>query len=162
VAPNTLVAARVLEHQPAAQRKLEEVKDEIAAELRRREAGALALKDGTAKLEQLRQGTDPGVKWSPSRLVSRRDAQGLPGNVLRQVVAADVSKLPAYLGVPVPDGGYVLLRISRVVEEPVKESDPEAAARAAGLYGNAQHDAYVESLRSRASVELKPANLEKK
>jgi len=162
VAPNTLVAARVREHQPAAQRGFEEVKDEIGAELRRREASALALKDGSAKLEQLRKGADAGVKWSPARLVSRRDAQGLPGNVLRQVVAADVGKLPAYLGVPVPDGGYILLRISRVVEEPVKESDPEAAARAAGLYGNAQHDAYVESLRSRASVELNPANLEKK
>lgn len=162
VAPNTLVAARVLEHQPAAQRKFEEVKDEIAEQLRRQEAAALALKDGTAKLEQLRKGTDPGVQWGLPRMVSRRDAQGLPVNVLRQVVAADVAKLPAYLGIPIADAGYVLLRISRVVEEPVRESDPQVTMRAAGLFGNAQYEAYVSSLRSRADIEIKAASLEKK
>jgi len=162
VAPNTLVAARVVEHQPAAQRGFDEMKAEIAEQLRRREASALALKDGTAKLEKLRQGTDPGVKWGPPRLVSRRDAQGLPGNVLRQVVSADTSKLPAYVGIPIPDGGYSLLRISRVIEEPAKEGDPQIAARAAQLYGGAQYEAYVESLRSRADVEISSKNLQAK
>ena len=162
IAPNTLVAARVLEHQPAAQRSLEEVKGQIAAELRQREASALALKDGQAKLEKLRKGEDAGVKWSAPRLVSRRDAQGMTLNVLRQVVAADTSKLPAYVGVPIPDGGYALLRISKVIEEPVKEGDPQVAARFAQLYGAAQYEAMVESLRSRADIDINAANLEKK
>jgi len=162
IAPNTLVAARVLEHQPAAQRSFEEVKGQIAAELRQREASALALKDGQAKLEKLRKGEDAGVKWSAPRLVSRRDAQGLTVNVLRQVVAADTSKLPAYVVVPIPDGGYALLRISKVIEEPVKEGDPQVAARFAQLYGAAQYEAMVESLRSRADIDINAANLEKK
>jgi peptidyl-prolyl cis-trans isomerase D len=162
VAPNTLVAARVLEHQPAAQRSFDEVKGEIAQHLRQREASALALKDGQSKLEKLRKGEDAGVKWSAPRLVSRGDAQGLPGNALRQVVAADASKLPAYLGVPIPDGGYALLRISKVIDEPVKEDDPRIAARVAQLYGTAQYEALVESLRSRADIEINAANLEKK
>ena len=38
MAPSTLVAARVIAHQPAAQRKYEEVKNEIGEMLRRREA----------------------------------------------------------------------------------------------------------------------------
>ncbi|HEX2334659.1 MAG TPA: SurA N-terminal domain-containing protein [Burkholderiales bacterium] len=162
VAPNTLVAARVLEHQPATQRSFDEVKREIAQQLRQREASALALKDGQAKLEKLRKGEDAGAKWSAPRLVSRRDAQGLPANVLRQVVAADTSKLPAYVGVPVPDGGYALLRISRVIDEPVKEDDPQVTARFAQLYGTAQFEAMLDSLRSRADIEINPANLEKK
>jgi peptidyl-prolyl cis-trans isomerase D len=162
IAPNTLVAARVVEHQAAAQRSFDEVKGEITQMLRQREASALALKDGQAKLEQLRKGADAGVKWSAPRLVSRRDAQGLPGNALRQVVAADTSKLPTYIGIPIPDAGYMLLRITKVLDEPVKESDPQAMQRAAGLYGNAQHDAYIESLRSSADIEVKTANLEKK
>src|ERR687897_2511727 len=58
VAANTLVAARVLEHQPAAQRSFDEMKGEIAEQLRQREASALALKEGTAKLDQLRKGED--------------------------------------------------------------------------------------------------------
>ena len=162
VAPSTLVAARVLEHQPAAQRNFDEVKNEIAELLRKREASALALKDGQGKLEKLRQGTDPGVKWGASRLVSRRDAQGLPLNVLRQVVAADVSKLPAYVGVPIPDAGYVLVRISKVVEDQPKDGDAQLAARANTLYGNAQYEAYIESLRSRGDIEINVASLEKK
>jgi peptidyl-prolyl cis-trans isomerase D len=162
VAPNTLVAARVLEHQPAAQRGFEEMKGEIAEQLRRREASALALKEGTAKLEQLRKGQDAGVKWGAARLVSRRDAQGLPVNMLRQVVSADTAKLPAYLGIPIPDAGYVLLRISKVIEEDVKDSDPQVMGRAAGLYGNAQYQAYIESLRSRADIEINSKNLETK
>jgi peptidyl-prolyl cis-trans isomerase D len=138
------------------------MKGEIAEMLRQREASALALKEGVAKLEQLRKGGDAGVKWSAPRLVSRREAQGLSANVLRQVIAADATKLPAYVGVPLPDAGYVLVRISKVVEEPVKDSDPQVVARAAGLYGNAQYEAFVESLRSRADIEIKPATLEKK
>jgi len=162
VAPNTLVAARVVEHQPAAQRDFAEMKGEIAEQLRRREASALALKDGTTKLDKLRKGEDAGVKWGPTRLVSRREAQGLPTNMLRQVVSADTSKLPAYVGIPIPNGGYSLLRITKVIEEPAKEGDPQTAARAAQLYGAAQYEAFVESLRARADVEVNPKNLERK
>jgi peptidyl-prolyl cis-trans isomerase D len=162
VAPSTLVAARVLEHQPAAQRSFDEMKGEIAEQLRKREASALALKEGTAKLEKLRKGEDAGLKWSPSRLVSRRDAQGLPSNMLREVVSADASKLPAYVGVPIADGGYSILRISKVLDEPVKEGDPQLAAQAAQLYGGAQYEAFVESLRAQADIEINAATLEKK
>ena len=162
MAPNTLVAARVLEHQPAAQRSFDEVKGEIAEQLRKREASALALKDGTARLEKLRKGEDAGLKWGASKLVSRRDAQGMPSNLLRQVVSADTSKLPAYVGVPIPDGGYSILRITKVLDEPVKEDDPKLAAQASQLFGNAQYAAYVESLRAQADVEVNASLLDKK
>jgi len=162
VAPNTLVAARVLEHQPAAQRSFDEMKGEIAEQLRKREASALALKDGSAKLEKLRKGEDAGLKWSAPRLVSRREAQGMPANMLRQVVAADTSRLPAYVGVPIPDGGYSILRITKVLDEPAKDGDPQLAAQAAQLYGGAQYEAFVESLRAQADVEINAATLEKK
>ena len=162
VAPNTLVAARVIEHQPAAQRGFDEMKGEIGELLRRREASAAALKEGVAKLEELKKGADAGIKWGPPRLVSRREAQGLSPNALRQVVSADTTKLPAYIGVPIPDGGYSLLKITRVVEEPVKDEDPQVTDRAAQLYGGADYRAYVESLRARADIEIRPGAVEKK
>ena len=102
------------------------------------------------------------MKWSAPRLVSRRDAQGLPPNMLRQVVSADTGKLPAYVGVPIPDGGYSILRITKVLDEPVKEGDSQLAAQAAQLYGGAQYEAFVESLRAQADVEINAAILEKK
>jgi len=162
VAPNTLVSARVVEHQPAAQRSLEEVKNEIAELLRTREAAEAAQKDGAAKLEQLRKGTDPGIKWGPARTVSRREPQGLPGELLRAVVSADVSKLPAYIGMPVPDAGYVLVKISKVIDVDPKDMSAETNQRVAGLFGSAQYQAYVESLKQRADIEVNNANLEKK
>ena len=162
VATGTLGAARVLEHQPAAQRKLEEVKDEIAALLQRQEAAELARKDGEAKLEQLRKGgAAAGVKWGPPMTVSRRDPQKLPGEVLRPVMAADTSKLPAYVGLPAGDAGYMLVRVSKVVEgDPKQGGDP--LPRAAGLAGAAQFDAYLVSLRKQADISVNPSNLEKK
>ena len=162
VAPNTLVAARVLEHQPSKQRELAGVKDEIVALLRGRKASELAYKDGLARLERLRKGEDAGVSWGPVKSVSRREAQGLPADVLRRVVSADVSKLPAYIGVPIPDAGYLLLRISRVVDADPKAEDGQIAARVTGLLGAAQYEAYVGSLRSRADIEVRPAALETK
>jgi peptidyl-prolyl cis-trans isomerase D len=161
VAPNTLVAARVIEHQPAAQRKFEEVKNDIVQLLRRREAFAAAEKDGAAKLEQLRKGENP-VTWSAPKLVSRRDAQGYPAEALRSIVAADVSKLPAYIGIPVPEAGYLLLRVSKVVEgEPAKD-DKQNTARVASMLGAAEFEAYVASLKGRADIAVNSANLEKK
>jgi len=94
--------------------------------------------------------------------VSRRDAQGLPAEVLRRVVAADVSKLPAYVGVPIPDAGYLLLRISKVIEADAAEPNQEGAARVAAMAGQAQYDAYVASLRSRADIEVRKVTPEKK
>src|SRR5580765_1376655 len=152
VAPGTLVSARVVEHQPAGQRSFEEAKGEIAAKLKKQKAVELAQKDGAAKLEQLRKGGAVNVKWSPARNVSRRDAQGMPRDFLEPIIGADVSKLPAYLGIPVSDGGYLLVRITKVVEADLKDKAAENGMRAAQLFGGAQYDAYLTGLRTRAEI----------
>lgn len=160
VAPATLVAARVVEHQPAQQRKFEEVRDEIVQLLQRREAAELARKEGAAKLEQLRKGAAAGLKWGQARTVSRREAQGLSGDVLRQVMSADTSKLPTYVGASTGDAGYLLLRISKVIEADPKQA--EAANRPAALLSAAQYEAYVASLREQADIEINSENLQRR
>jgi peptidyl-prolyl cis-trans isomerase D len=162
VAPATLVAARVIEHQPAAQRGFDDVKKDLAETLRRREAVALAQKDGMAKLEQLRKSGDAGVTWSAPRMVSRRESKGMAPELVRQAVAADVSKLPAYAGVPSQEGGYVLLRISKVAEAEPAEKAADAGPRAAAMLGSAQYQAYVASLRAQADIEVRSLSPEKK
>src|SRR5438067_12325641 len=161
VAPNTLVAARVIAHEPEAQRKFEEVKNEIAEILRRQEAFKLAEQDGAAKLAELQKGESASVTWSAPKLVSRRDAQGLPNEVLRKVVAADVSKLPTYVGLPIGGSGYVILRISKVV--PGKPADdPQRESRIASAVGQAEFEAFLTSLKDRADISINAGNLEKK
>ena len=119
----------------------------------------LARKDGAAKLEQLRKGADAGLKWGEARQVSRREPQGLSGEVLRQVMGADAAKLPAYVGVPAGDSGYMLLRISKVIEG---EPKAQQAERSAALLRAAQYDAYVASLRQQAEIDISQRNLEKR
>jgi peptidyl-prolyl cis-trans isomerase D len=162
VAPNTLVAARVIGHEPEAQRKFEEVKDEIADVLRRQEAFKLAEQEGSAKLAQLQKGENAPVTWSAPKLVSRRDAQGLPGEVLRKIVAADAAKLPAYLGMPVGDAGYLLLRITKVIQGSPPPEDKQREARVAATIGGAEFEAYLANLKGRADISISTANLEKK
>ena len=160
IAPNTLVSARVLDHQPARQQELAEVKDEIAKRMRQSAAAELAHKDGEAKLAELRKGGNP-VSWSAPREVSRSQAQGLPAPALRLVVSADVSKLPAYVGLPVSDG-YVLIRVSKVSNPPPASNEKELVAQTANMLGSADYEAYVASLKGRADISIHSANLEKK
>jgi peptidyl-prolyl cis-trans isomerase D len=164
VAPNVLVAARVLEHQSAAQKKFEDVRAEIEENLRRAEAVKLAQKEGEARLAALRKGADAGLKWEPAKAVSRRSPQGVPSTALRQILAADAGKLPAYVGAERGSEGYMLYKVVRALEPEPKNEQQKAAdqARASQQAAAEQLDAYVASLRTRATIAVNKANLEKK
>jgi peptidyl-prolyl cis-trans isomerase D len=164
VAPNVLVAARVVEHQPTSQKKFEDVRAEIEQHLRRSEAAKLAQKEGETRLAALRKGGDAGLKWGAAKAVSRRSPQGVPAGALRQVLAADAAKLPAYVGADRGEDGYMLYKVVRALDAESKSEQQKAAdqARAAQQAAAEQLDAYVTSLRARASIEVNKANLEKK
>jgi len=164
VAPNVLVAARVLEHQPAAQKKFEDVRAAIEQHLRRTEATKLAQKEGEARLAALRKGADAGLKWEPAKAVSRRSPQGVPSTALRQILAADGATLPAYVGAERGEDGYMLYKVVRALDPEPKNDQQKAAdqARAAQQAAAEQLDAYIASLRARASIEINKGNLEKK
>ena len=164
VAPGVLVAARVAEHQPEAQRPYEEVKADVARALARREAAVLAKQEGEAKLAALAKGGDAGLTWAAAKSVSRRDAQGLSQAALRKVMSADTSKLPAYAGVERGQEGYAIYRVARVIPAEARSTAQTAESRARydQQAGAEQLDAYLLSLRARAKVEVRPANLEPK
>lgn len=164
VSPGVVVAARVAEHQPATQRPLQEVKPDVERRLARREAAALAHKEGAAKLAALVKDGDAALRWSAAKAVSRRDPQGLAPAALRRIMAANAAKLPAYVGVERGDQGYALYRISRVIaaEARTEQQNAEELARIDRQVGAEQLDAYLASLRARAKVEINRANLEKK
>lgn len=163
VGPGVLVAARVIEHKPASMRPFTEVSAAIVKKLTLQQAGQLAIQDGRDKLKDLRQGKDTQT-WSTPQLVSRNDAKGMSEQVLRQVFKADTGKLPAYTGVDDPRGGFVLLKISRVVE-PGKEAADKQKALTEGLrkvIGQAEMSAYVASLRQKADIKISKELLQKK
>ena len=163
-APNTLVAARVIEHKPASVKSLQEVSAQIAAKLQREQANALAIREGKEKLAKLRQGTAIEMPWSAPQMISRQRPEKLSEATVATLFKAETNKLPAYVGVEDPQGGYILAKISRVIEAP--EADVE---KAKGYSENLQQlvaqesfMAYLASLKQGAEIKIKKENLEKK
>jgi len=124
IAPNMLIAARVVEHEPAAQRPFADVQAEIVRQLTQEKAIVLAKQDGEAKLAQLRKGEASQLTWSPGVTVTREKPGGLHPEALQAVFALDTAKLPGYQGQQAPDGRYVIYRVGKVTN--VETVDAEA------------------------------------
>lgn len=162
VAPGTLVAARVTEHKPAAQKSLDEVRAEVVAQYTEKEARDLARKDGAAKLEQLRKGEAGAVNFPAARLIARDKPEGVRPEALDRVFRANTEKLPAYTGLDLPDG-YGLYRIGKVVTPPADEKQTKAIQEElARLTGNQEFQAYIAALRSNSKVNINQELLLKK
>jgi len=160
--PNMLLAARVIEHKPATAMPLEQVRNDVMQYLTDKGAIELAEKDGRAALEKLRNGALVTRTWSPSQPVSLQKRQGLHHDGAQAVFGADVSKLPAYAGVPADQGRFVVYRITKVKD--VTAIDPEQrkalGRQLAEMVGQEQYVAYLASLRERADVKIDRKKLE--
>lgn len=154
-APGAIVAARVIDHRPAAMRPFEEVRAAIEKNLIQQRASQLAAQQGRQLLETLRQGKPVNIEWGKPQLVSRAEPQDYSEVVLREVFRADAATLPAYAGTEAP-AGFTLVRISRVVEpEKVDRAQQRALGESlARVVGEEQFRAYLESLKARANVRL--------
>lgn len=164
VAPGTLVAARVIEHRPASTQPFAEMRAQIEKKLALREAGRLTVQEGRNQLEQLRQGKSVPAAWSAPQVVSRAEHKGVAEPIVRQAFRTDVAKLPAYAGVENPQGGYTVLRITRVQEaDEVPAEKRQAFAEALRqVLGQEELTAYVASLKQKADVRISKEQLDKK
>ncbi|WP_229410275.1 SurA N-terminal domain-containing protein [Massilia sp. YMA4] len=155
VAPSTLVAGRILEFKAAAKRPLAEVEAQIRQQVTAQEALAAAKKAGEAKLAAVKASGD-AAGFGPVQTISRAKIDGISPLAARSVLKADVSKLPAYVGVELPGMGYGIYRIGKVHQP----AQPDAARRSADAeqIDNivAQQDMmnYVEVLKERAKVKV--------
>ncbi|MDE2259793.1 MAG: peptidylprolyl isomerase, partial [Betaproteobacteria bacterium] len=158
VAPNTLVAARVVAHEPSVARPLAEVGDAIAQMLRREEAAKLVRREGEARLADLKAGKTVALTWSAKHLLTRQQALsgGLPSTVVTPAFQVNTTHLPAYTGSAAPSGSYVLVRVTQVT--PGNPADPAKRRQAeAGLtraYGDETLSGFIAALRKTADVRL--------
>jgi peptidyl-prolyl cis-trans isomerase D len=163
VAPGTIVAARVVEHKPSAMQPFDQVKTAIDKKLVEQRANQLAAQEGRQQLELLRQGKGPALSWSTPQLVSRTDTKGMPAVLARQVFKADAKNLPSYTGVEAPGGGYMLIKVTRVVE-PEKIDRTQQNSLSEGLaqvVGEEQFGAYLASLKQKQKVQINKERFEK-
>jgi peptidyl-prolyl cis-trans isomerase D len=159
VAPSTLIAGRIVEFKPASKRPLAEVDAAIRQRVTMEEALKLAHKAGEEKLAAAKKSGD-ATGFGDAKVVSRAKPDFNPA-AFQAVMRADVSKLPAYVGVDVPGVGYGVYRIGKV-QQPATE---DAARRdmEASQIGNmvAQQEmvGYVEVLKQKAKVKIvRPMN----
>jgi peptidyl-prolyl cis-trans isomerase D len=167
VGSNTLVAAHVIEYKAAAVKPLEEVRADIVKLLTRQQAAALAAKQGRELLVKLRQATGEAVAWSAPKLISRENAQstqGFAGPAIGEIFRADGAKLPAYVGYENPQGGFVLVKITRIVDSDAFDAAKRKAAadELRQLVAQEELNAYVASLKLKADVKVEQDRLEKK
>ena len=166
IAPKTLIAARVLEHKPAALQALDAVKGEIEKRLIREEALKLAQKAGENYLARLDKGEQVDLIWGAGRSISRVNTAGIAPVAIRAVFAGDVAKLPAHAGVALPGGGYALYRTTRVKPYVAGSGDIARTKTLREQYARivAEEDftAWLAALRSSYPMEINRAALESK
>lgn len=163
IAPNTLVAARIAEHKPAAMQPLESVKANIETLLRNQEAQAAAVKQGETLLAALKKGEDK-LNWGAVKSVSRMDARLVAPTAVPVVFRMDAEKLPSYAGLELPGSGYSLFKLSKVGEGEKISDDNKAAMlnQLGSLVAQEDVQLYLAALRTRYKVEVHQSALASK
>lgn len=152
VSGNRLVAARVVEYFPEAERPLDEVKGFIAERIKQQKAGAMAVEAGRAKLADLEKSKD-AKGFGESQWISRRDPQGQEVAVIDAALAVPSAKLPAYAGTVLPDGSYAIIRVEEAKKHPAQPQDISGLTRElSSIYGEADRRGYLEALEAALGV----------
>ncbi|MDR3393166.1 MAG: SurA N-terminal domain-containing protein [Sulfuriferula sp.] len=164
VAPNVLVSARLVEYKPAGVRPFAEASAAITQLITQQQTRALVQKQGEAMLAQLRAGKEPaGLHWSAFQLVSRSHADNVAATLIEGIFAADEKALPAYVGAMGSDGGYQLVRITRV--QPGTDSDPlklkAMQVQLSNIVTQQAFSDYLAGLSRAAKIDIKANAMEK-
>jgi len=158
IAPNTFIAGHVVEYKPVTKRSFDEVKAIISDKVTRTEEAALAKKAGEEKLAALRA-QDSASGFGAVQTVSRVKNQGVNPEAFEAVMKANVNKLPAYVGVTLPQQGYGLYRIAKVGQPAAQDQARRTAEQQqiTSVLGQQEMLAYVDVLKEKAKVKiLKP------
>jgi len=152
VAPNTLVSARVVKHQPAAALALTEVKDLVKRNLTQDKAAEMAKVQGEQKLANLKTSAEGLLN---AMVLSREKSQRQLPQVVEAVLKADPNKLPAVSGVDLGAQGYAVIRVTKVLPpEDNQALMKQAQQQFTQLWGAAETLAYLAELKSVMKAEI--------
>ncbi|MCA1246611.1 SurA N-terminal domain-containing protein [Massilia sp. MS-15] len=155
VSPSVLISGRVLEFTPATKRPLAEVDAQIRQRVTLEEAARLARAAGEQKMAAAKTSGDATGFGAPS-VVTRTREPAINTSAAIAVLKADVSKLPAYVGVEIPGQGYGVYRINRVAQpaQPDAERRKQEAQQISGMVGQAELFNFVEALKAKAKAKV--------
>ena len=155
VAANTLVSARVVNHRPAAVRPFEDVKADVRQLLLEVKSAELAKAEGQARLAAWK-GEPAQANLGNAVTVSREQAQALPQAVVEAALRADPAHLPNLTGVDLGAQGYAVVRVNKIVPraEMTAQQADQSRQQFSRLWGQAESQAYLASLKSQFKVEM--------
>lgn len=155
VAPAVLIAGRVVEFKPATKRPLAEVEAAIRQRVTQEEALRLARQAGEAKLAAAKASGD-ATGFGETKVLSRTQQPSINSAGALAVFKADVTKLPAYVGVDLPGIGYGVYRIGKVSQpaQPDTARRSQEAEQIGGLVGQAELYNFVEAIKAKSKVKI--------
>jgi len=156
VAPNTLLAAHILEHQPASARPFSEVQDLIKQKILGKKALDKAEKQGRMLLSQLQQGEKPQLNWSVAQPVTHAQHGALDAAIVRQIYQVDASKLPQYVGAESQQNGFILVRVDAVKdsEKPDDAKRAQYAQQLRQMTGDEMFQAYLKDVKAQSEIKV--------
>lgn len=157
VQPDTFVSARVIDHNAVTSQSLAIVKDKIVERVKAQQAIEMVKEDGEKKLAQLRAGKPISDTWGENIQVSYLNPQGVSIDMIREIFKTDVKKLPAYTGIVDPQGGYTLVRISRVIEPDMSDTKKSVAfsKQLQQMITQEEMSAYLDGIKQRHDITIK-------
>ncbi|WP_395686937.1 SurA N-terminal domain-containing protein [Caenimonas koreensis] len=156
IAPGVMVSGRISQYTPARTLPFADVKDKVRDRLIEMRAAELAKEEGIKRLAAWK--ADPAkAQMQPAVVISRQE----PGQMLPAVVDAamrtDPVTLPSWTGVELGAGGYVVVKVTKVLARDTPT--PEAAKRERDQYAqwwsSAETVAYFNLLKERLKVQIK-------
>ena len=122
-------------------------------------AAQAAKKAGEARLADLQKGGD-AKGLGEALTVSRAKPGVLPQKALDQVLRADASKLPAYVGVEAGNGDFLVVKIDKVLpRDPALIDAKRAADQYARAWSAVEMAGYYNVLKADYKAAIKPAVL---
>jgi peptidyl-prolyl cis-trans isomerase D len=132
---------------------------QVEAQIRQRvtqeEALRLARQAGEAKLAAARASGD-ATGFGEPKILSRTKQPTINTAGALAVFKADVTKLPAYVGVDLPGLGYGVYRIGKVSQpaQPDTARRAQEAQQIGGLVGQAELYNFVEAIKAKSKVKI--------
>ena len=146
-----LAAARIVRYAPAATQPFEQVKDVVRTRWVAQRAVELAQAQGEQSLAAWKGGA-AATGLGESRTISRVATLGLSPEAINAVMSASAQALPAWVGVKLPNQGYVVVQVEQVLQaEGLGQAQDQQYAQA---WTDAESKAYVESLKSRYKAQI--------
>jgi len=158
VAPNTLIAARVIEYMPVAVSAFADVREVIRQKLLLKQAMEMSAEQGKTMLAQLQSGESrPKLTWGPAQTITRAQHGSLDAGLVNRIFQANPGSLPYYVGIEAGQKGYFLARIDAVKDGDSngEEKRLRYAQQLRQLTGEEMFRAYLADARQRADIKLK-------